>query len=239
MNVFGYIFLAVEKEHLVAADDQQAALCDFGSSVGMEIGDFFVEHGVTMKRPFIERNEGSKLLERCALGDVIITMKSSWVLGSASEGANLLQMLRERDIALYCMDIGENISVDEKRKLMVYEGCAGVVQKLLSALALCESSRHGEAIRATKRNLKKQGKYIGGPVPFGWEVNKDRFLVQNRAQQKIIQAIITMREDRWSYRDISKKLKDEYDIQLSHAGVRRVLDNDKKKKVQSEEKDSG
>jgi intein-encoded DNA endonuclease-like protein len=39
-----------------------------------------------------------------------------------------------------------------------------------------------------------------------------------------------MREDRWSYRDISKKLKDEFDIQLSHAGVRRIMESDKKKK---------
>jgi intein-encoded DNA endonuclease-like protein len=61
-------------------------------------------------------------------------------------------------------------------------------------------------------------------------VNKERVLVQNEAQQKIIQAIITMREDRWSYRDIARKLKDEYDVQLSHAGVRRILETDRKKK---------
>jgi DNA invertase Pin-like site-specific DNA recombinase len=97
-------------------------------------------------------------------------------------------------------------------------------------LSVCESSSHGEAIRAAKENLKKQGKYGGGPVPFGWEVNKEKFLVENDAQQKIIQAMLSMREERWSYRDIAKKLKSEFDIQLSHAGVRRILDSDKKNK---------
>jgi UDP-N-acetylglucosamine transferase subunit ALG13 len=39
-----------------------------------------------------------------------------------------------------------------------------------------------------------------------------------------------MREDRLSYREISEKLKNEFDIQLSHAGVRRIMESDRKKK---------
>ena len=230
MSVFGYIFLALEKDQQVPTEEQNSALCSYAKSTGFELEEILVEEGITLKRPFIERPEGSKLVEQCVNGDTIITMKAAWVLGSAVAGAILQQTLREKGIALYCMDLGENITVDEKRKLVVYEGCAGIVQKLLSALAVCETTKHGEAIRATKRNLKKQGKYIGGPVPFGWEVNKERILVENKAQQKIIQSILSMRENRWSYRDISQKLKKEFDIELSHAGVRRILDSNKKKK---------
>jgi hypothetical protein len=230
MSIFGYIFLALEKEHRLSKEEQQKALHDYTQSVGLEVSEFFVEEGVSLKRPFTERTGGSRLVAGCVAGDVIITTNAAWVLSSAGEGVKLLRTLRRNDIALYCVDLGENISVDEKRKLAVSEGAAGIVQKLLLALSVCESSSHGKAIRATKRSLKKQGKYIGGPVPFGWEVNEERILVQNKAQQKIIQAIIKMREDRWSYRDISKKLDAEFDIQLSHAGVRRILDSDKKKK---------
>ncbi len=230
MSVFGYIFLSLEKELLVAVEEQQAVVCDYAQSQGLEIEEIFIEEGVSLKRPFRERYEGGQLVERCVAGDAIITMKAAWILSSAGEGVNLLRTLRRDDVALYCVDIGENITLDEKRKLVVYEGCAEIVQKLLSALAVSEGTTHGEAIRATKRKLKKQGKYIGGPVPFGWEVNKERILVQNEAQQKIVQAIIAMREDRWSYRDISKKLNVEFDIQLSHAGVRRILDGDNKRK---------
>ncbi|MCP4340626.1 MAG: recombinase family protein [Desulfobulbaceae bacterium] len=230
MSVFGYIFLALEKEHQRSKEEQQAALYDYAQSVGLEVSEFFVEEGVSLKRPFLERIEGGRLVAGCVAGDVVITMNAAWLLSSAGEGAKLLRTLRKKDVSLYCVDLGENISVDEKRKLVVSEGSAGIVQKLLLALSVCESSSHGEAIRATKKSLKKQGKYIGGPVPFGWQVNEERILVQNKVQQKIIQAIIKMREDRWSYRDISKKLDAEFDIQLSHAGVRRILDSDKKKK---------
>ncbi len=230
MSVFGYIFLALEKDQQVTAEEQQTALRSYAKSVGLELEELLVEEGLTLKRPFLERPEGGKLAERCVAGDKIITMKAAWVLGSAVAGAILQQTLREKGVGLYCLDLGENITVDEKRKLVVYEGCAGIVQKLLSVLAVCETTKHGEAIRATKRNLQKQGKYIGGPVPFGWEVNKERILVENKAQQKIIKSIISMRKDRWSYRDISQKLKQEFDIELSHAGVRRILESNKKKK---------
>lgn len=230
MSVFGYIFLALETEQLVAESEQQTALHDYAQSLGLVIDEFLVEEGTSLKRPFKERTKGSRLADGCTAGDVIITMKAAWVLCSAAEGAGLLRTLRKKAIALYCMDLGANITVDEKRKLVVYRGCAEIVGKLLSALSVCESSSHGEAIRAAKENLKKQGKYGGGPVPFGWEVNKEKFLVENDAQQKIIQAMLSMREERWSYRDIAKKLKSEFDIQLSHAGVRRILDSDKKNK---------
>jgi hypothetical protein len=230
MSVFGYIFLALEKEHLVAEEEQQTALYDYAQAIGVDLAEILVEKGESLKRPITERAKGSRLVERCLAGDAIITMKVEWILSSASAGINLLRTLRENNVALYCIDLGQNITVDEKRKLIVSEGCAGIVQKIVSALAVCDSSRQGETVRVTKRNLKNQGKYIGGPVPFGWEVNKEKNLVRNEAQQKIIQAIIQMREDRLSYREISEKLKNEFDIQLSHAGVRRIMESDRKRK---------
>lgn len=230
MTVFGYIFLALGNEHLVEEAEQKSALSEYAGTIGLAIDEMRVEQGAGLKRPFKDRPEGRRLVEDCIAGDALVVMKAAWILSSAGEGVTLLRTLRKNDIALYCMDLGGNITVDEKRKLVVSEGVAGIVGKLLSALAVCENCGHGEAIRETKRNLKKQGRYIGGPVPFGWEVNNDKMLVENVAQQQIIQAISAMREDRWSYRDISRKLKNEYDIQLSHAGVRRVLESNVKKK---------
>ena len=56
---------------------------------------------------------------------------------------------------MHCIDLGGNITVDKKRKLVVSEGSDGIVGKLLSALTVCENCGQGEAIRATKRNLSR------------------------------------------------------------------------------------
>lgn len=226
MRVFGYIFLARDKHHLVPEIGQRQALQEYGRSLGLSVEEIIVEDTAPLKKPFKDRPASGELLRRCGPGDTIFVMKAEWVLSSAGEGERLLRILRTAQIALHCIDLGGNISLPEKRRLMVSEGPAAVVEKLLAALNVSESSRHGQAIRTAKKHGKELGKYLGGPVPFGWEVNREGYLVPNEGQQRIIGSIIDMRKDRWSYREISQKLRNEYKIQLSHEGVRRIFKSD-------------
>ena len=229
MAVFGYIFLAREKENLVSADEQESALRSYAQSMALSVDEFIFEGDTPLKDPFAKRKEGGRLLKNVQSGDAIVVLKSQWILSSASDGSRLVSLLREKKVALYCADLETNISLDEKRKLVVYEGGGGLIRKLLSALAVCEGSEHGDAIKVTKKIQKLEGKYLGGPVPFGWEVNKEGFLVYEVEQQKIISAIAAMREDRRSFRDISRKLKEEHDLELSHERVRRILHSNQKR----------
>lgn len=223
MHVCGYLFLAPDKDGRVPATEQERALADYARAIGLAITDLFIEEQAPLQQPLRERPRGGELLRRCALGDTIITMKAAWVLSSVVEGERLLRLLYKDRVALHCVDLGANISVPERRRLIVSEGCAELVRKLLAALAVCEGSRHGQAIKMAKKHQKQQGKYLGGPVPFGWEVNSEGFLVPNETEQRIIDQIVTMRLERWSYREISGKLRDEFDIRLSHEGVRKIL----------------
>lgn len=229
MAVFGYIFLAREKEQMMSVDEQKLALREYAQSIALLVDEFICEEDVSLKEPLTKRREGDRLFRNVQSGDAIVVLKSQWILSSASDGARLVGALRDKRVSLYCADLKTNISLDEKRKLVVYEGGRGLVQKLLRSLAVCEGSEHGDAIRVTKRVQKREGKYLGGPVPFGWEVNKKGFLVRNLKQQKIISAIAAMREDRRSFRDISRKLNEEYDLELSHERIRRILHSNQKR----------
>jgi DNA invertase Pin-like site-specific DNA recombinase len=222
MTVVGYIF---EMEHDPTIPDQnhqQADLQSYGEQLGLEVDFYRVEKGISIKRPFVERVEGARILGELKSGDILLTAKAEWVLSSAKDGLGLLVLLEEKGIALYCHDLNENLSVREERKLVVSEGKSEFTKKLLAALAVCESSKQGEAIKAAKRQMVKEGRYIGGPVPFGWQV-KDGFLKKDREQQKIIGQIRKWRADRWSYRDIAEKLREQLGIKLSHEGIRKVL----------------
>ncbi len=223
MHAFGYIFLAQDKEYFVPADEQEKAITEYAQSIGIPVTEFLVEDQSPLQQPFHERSQGEALLRKYAAGDTVVTMKAAWVLASPVEGERLLRLLHKDRVAMHCVDLGANISVPEKRRLVISEGCSDLVLKLLEALAICEGSRHGQAIRMAKKHRKQQGKYLGGPVPFGWEVNSEGFLVPNEEQQRIIDEIVTMRMERWSYREISGKLRDEFDIRLSHEGVRKIL----------------
>lgn len=226
MGVLGYIFLAQDRHHLVAESVQRAALQEYGRGLDRPLEEICIEENTPLKRPFKDRSAGGKLLRSCGPGDIIIVMKAEWVLSSAGDGERLLRSLKTAQIGLHCIDLGGNISLPEKRRLMVSEGLAAVVEKLLAALTVSESNGLGQAIRTAKEHRKEVGKYLGGPVPFGWDVNLEGYLVPNEGQQQIIHAIVDMRKDLWSYREISQKLKDEYKVRLSHEGVRKIIKSD-------------
>lgn len=223
MDVFGYIFLARDKENLIPAAEQQRAVQEYAQSIGLSLTETYVERTSPLQLPFHDRPEGGEVLRRCGPGDTIITMKTEWILSSAVDGDRLLALLGAKQVALHCVDLGVNISLPEKRRLLVSTGSAELVRKLLAALSVCENSRDSQTPARVERHRKPQGEYHGGPVPFGWEVNGEGFLVENEAQQHIIGEIETMRAERWSYRKISGKLRDEFNIRLSHEGVRKIL----------------
>ncbi len=229
MGVFGYVFLAADKQELVSLEQQREQLKKCGERLGMELDDLYVEEGASLKSPFKGRVAGKALFQHVQAGDTILVLQCQWVLGGgAREAAKLVRMLKKAGVSLYCTDLETSITLDEKRRLAVYQGGAALLGKILQAMASCEASEHGKAIRATKRLRKEQGKYLGGPVPFGWKVSSRGFLVKNPEQQKIIRIIQTMRKNRWSYREISKELKIKFDVKLSHEGVRRVLKSSEK-----------
>lgn len=237
MGVFGYIFLAGDKEYLVSSAAQQKALLEYAQSIGIQISEMYFEEESPLQQPFLERPKGGALHQQCRPGDAIITMKAEWILGcSAAEAERLLQQLGIDQIALHCVDLGGNISVPEKRRLAVTEGSAQLVKKLLTALSVCENSRRGQDMKTAKSHRKQQGKYLGGPVPFGWEVNSAGFLVKNEVQQGIIAKIEAMRTERWSYREISGKLQEEFNIHLSHEGVRKILAGNTQRKMSAKER---
>ncbi len=222
MTVIGYVFLREADAGGIEVDRQSTSLVQYAETQGMCLDHLFVEEGFSLKRAFAERKQGSEILRHLLSGDAIITEKAHNVFSSAQAGLRLITTLQSKGISLYCVDLDENISLPKERKLVVSEGNGALIKKVLIALAECECCRHGESIKAAKKKMKKEGRYLGGPVPFGWKV-KEGALVRDAEQQKILREIKKMRSDRWSYRDIALQLKDRFGIQLSHEGIRKIV----------------
>lgn len=222
MQVFGYIFLARNWSHAPEAGEQKDAISAYGRELGLPSVQFVVEEEVAIGQPFITRPVAAELLPRLGPGDTLLVMKAAWILASAGEGERLIRQLGDGGVALHCLDLDGNISLPQKRRLQVSEGPAALVGKLLAALAVCENGGHGGGMNTAKRHGKEGEKYTSGPVPFGWQVDADGYLAPYPKQQQIIEAIAGLRRDRCSYREISRKLRQEYGVRMSHEGVRRL-----------------
>lgn len=222
MKVICYILEVEADARIPEWRVQQEEIEAYCTRQGWKIDSCIVEGGGSFETVFEKRAEGGKILDELSEGDILVVTRAAFVLGSAKSGLQLLSILKNRGVALYCLDLDENISLPEERKLAVTEGQAEFVTKLLSALAFWEDNKYARRKRRAPKKKSQKGRYTGGPVPFGWDV-KDGLLKKDKDQQKIIRQMKKWRADRWSYRDISIKLKENLGIHLSHEGIRKVL----------------
>lgn len=226
MTVIAYIFLDSDREALIPLAEQQEKLDAFAGGKNIRYTEVLVEQSCSVSLPFRERSEGKRLLENVHAGDVVLTMRAEWLLGNPLHALSVLTELKEKEVSFLCVDLGGDVVLKTKRKLRVTEGIAPLVYDLCKALSVSENVKvkgHGEAIRAGKARKKKDGKYLGGPIPFGFRLDADGRLQTDEKQQAIIVEMQNLKRDRWSYRNIAKRIQEEHDLKFSHEGVRRIL----------------
>lgn len=229
MTIIGYIFLDSARDALIPMAEQQKVLEQYAKELGTFCDELLVEQSFSSATILQERTEGKALLEHVQDGDSILVMKAKWVLGNAKNALLLLDLLKDRGVSLFCVDLGGDLVKETERKLAISKGIAPLVYALCEALSQpTESVGHSAAIRAGKEKQKKEGKYLGGPVPFGYQVAADGRLQRDSEQQHMIETMLSMKADRWSYRDIAKKMETQYGLKFSHEGVRRILLKNKK-----------
>jgi DNA invertase Pin-like site-specific DNA recombinase len=128
---------------------------------GWQIGEFFVERGVSGSVSLAERPEGRRMLETVSAGDVIVTSRLDRAFRSAADALGTLEELKAEGVALHMIDLGGDLCGN---------GISKLVFTILSAVAENERDRIRERIRDVKRHLASQGVYGGGKRPFGWNV---------------------------------------------------------------------
>jgi DNA invertase Pin-like site-specific DNA recombinase len=224
MTVIGYVFLDSERDTFVPMAEQQRLLEEYMAEMGRCCEELLVEESFSASTAFHERSEGKKIIENIEEGDLVVVVRVQWLFGDARSALVLIDMLREVGASLHCIDLGGDIVNEAERKLTVSRGVAPLVQILCKALSQgTTGGNHSAAIRAGKAKQKKEGKYLGGPVPFGFQVGNDSCLEEDAGQQEIIQEMLALKADRWSYRAIAEKMDSQYGLHLSHEGIRKII----------------
>jgi putative DNA-invertase from lambdoid prophage Rac len=81
-------------------------------------------------------------------------------------------------------------------------GISKLVFTILSAVAEAER----DCIRDVKADQRKRQRYLGGIIPFGWEIGEDGALIEVTEQQRAIQRIVELRRKGLSLRAISASI---------------------------------
>jgi len=215
MAVYGYVRVSTDRQ----ADDgeslgtQKRIIEGYAMMNGLALDSIFVERGVSGSKPLGERPDGARLLAVLNARDAVITAKLDRMFRSALNALDVLGRLKERDVALHIIDLGGDVTGN---------GISKLVFTILSAVAEAERDRIRERIRDVKADQRKRQRYLGGIVPFGWQIGEDGALIELPERQRAIQRIVELRRKGLSLRAISASIVAE-GVQLSHEGVKNVL----------------
>ncbi|MEA2758455.1 MAG: putative DNA-invertase from lambdoid prophage Rac [Methylobacteriaceae bacterium] len=185
MNVVCYIRVSTAEQasNGESLATQRRQIEGYAMLKGWELGQVFVEAGVSGSVPLAERPEGQRLLAALKKGDAVITPKLDRMFRSASDALGTLEELKDQGIGLHMIDLGGDVCGN---------GISKLVFTILSAVAENERDRIRERIRDVKGRLASDGMYNGGKRQFGYEISDGR-LVPNKGEQA---ALTRMREMR-------------------------------------------
>jgi DNA invertase Pin-like site-specific DNA recombinase len=169
---------------------------------GFALSAVHVEAGVSGAVPFHERPEGAKLWAELRKGDVLVAAKLDRMFRSAADCLTVVETFKARHVHLFLLDL--NGGADD----VSGNGIARLFLTIVSAFAEFERDRIGERIRATKRQQRGRGEFLGGAVPFGYRREGDQ-LVEEPAQQQAIGHMRTLKAEGKSLRAIAAQLTTE------------------------------
>ena len=160
---------------------------------GLTLADVLIEEGVSGSVPVEERPIGGVLFAKLERGDIVIAAKLDRLFRSALDALKVVESLKGRGVKLHLLDLGGDIAGNGISKLFL---------TIAAAFAEAERDRIRERIGQAKADQKSRGRFLGGDVPFGFEVGADGALVPVEEQQAAIREIAAL---------------------ISHEGVARIL----------------
>ena len=215
MAIHGYCRVSTLKQanEGESLDVQRRQIEGYAHMHGLTLADVLIEEGVSGSIPVEERPIGGQLFAKLQRGDIVIAAKLDRLFRSALDALKVVESLKGRGVKLHLLDLGGDIAGNGISKLFL---------TIAAAFAEAERDRIRERIGQAKADQKSRGRFLGGDVPFGFEVGADGALVPIGPQQEAIREIGALRAQGRSLRAIRDEMRAK-GFQISHEGVSRVL----------------
>jgi DNA invertase Pin-like site-specific DNA recombinase len=216
MAMYGYVRVSTDRqaEEGESLGAQERTITGYAMMHGLSVDRVFVERAVSGFKPIAERPEGARLLATLQPGDTVITAKLDRMFRSALDALDILAKLKDRDVSLHMIDLGGDVTSN---------GISKLVFTILSAVAEAERDRIRERIADVKRDQKTRGRFLGGTVPFGYQVGVDGALEPVPAEQEAIARMWSLKMEGKSLRAIAAMITAE-GLPITHAAVKKILD---------------
>lgn len=199
-----YVRLSRETEETTSPERQRAACEQIGKARGWDV--VFVEEDIDVSgfSKGLDRPGLQRILTRLADIDVIVFFKIDRLARSTVDFAEIMRITEAEGVAL--------ASASEPLDLTSSMGRA--MAKVIAVFAELESETIGMRVSSAHEHLRREGRWTGGKVPYGYRVidnpnGAGRVLEPNPAEVEILHRIVKRVLDRESIMSIVRWLNEE------------------------------
>jgi site-specific DNA recombinase len=198
------------------------------------IKNYCETHGLKLNRFFSEITSGSTLLEKRPVlskvlkelkkGDVLITTRLCRLSRKLLSTLNLIESFKNEGKELIICDLG-NIHKDSISRILI---------SVLSMVAEIERESVVHRIKLSKQQSKRDNKYRGGFMEFGWKKNEEGKLEPNEKELEIFKSIVNLRRNKLTVRKISEVIRNNFGRKLHFTYIAKLLQREHNFKILNE-----
>ena len=102
-------------------------------------------------------------------------------------------------------------------------GVGQIVLNILTCLAETERLQISERIKAQKHYAKKERKFLGGAMEFGYRKDEKGKLIPDEKEYAILQSMFNLRKQGLGYRKISDEVKKKFGRKIFFQQVHKIM----------------
>ena len=170
---------------------------------------------------FRKRSAFRKIVDQLKRGDNIIVSRIDRLGRSTLNTLQFVQEMKTKGINVHITDLG----------CVTNGGVGQIVFNILTCLAETERLNISERIKASKHFAKKERKYLGGALEFGYTKDDSGKLIPNEKEFAILQSMANLRNQKLGYRLIAEEIKKKFGRKLSFQQVHKILNREHNQKL--------
>ena len=161
---------------------------------------------------FKKRKVFQKILKQLKRGDRLVVSRLDRLV------RNILFTLQ---FVEHCKKIGAEVHICDLGNC-TGDGLGRIFLNILSCLAETERLQISERIKASKAFAKKDRRYLGGFVEYGYKVENKK-LVPDDKEFVVLQSMVNLRKSGLGYRKISDEIKNKFGKRIYYPQIHKIL----------------
>ena len=216
MKTLGYLRVShLESLNGTSLDTQEKRIknyCELSEFTLSNVYQDVVSGAVEFKR----RPAFKEIVDQLKRGDRLIVSRLDRLSRSTLHTLQFVNDCKSRGIEVHITDLG----------CVTNGGVGQIVFNVLSCLAETERINISERIKASKFYAKKERKYLGGALEFGYSKDDSGKLIPNEKEFVILQSMMNLRTQGLGYRKIAEEILKKFGRKVHYTQVHKIINRD-------------